>query len=788
VTRLSALFGSLSRLALLVLLLSAALQASATAGPAPKVLVLHSYHKSFEWTDAVQDGIERVLLAERPEIELHVEYLNLKRNSALLTYPTLAALFQNTLATLDFDCILCSDDAALDFLLLYRATLFKNAPVIFCGINDYKPTRTRGQSGYTGVAEAYEFAETIGVGRRLFPGAKKIAIITDASDTGVINLKHARSQYPRFPDLEFLELTGLAPEALSVALGKLGPEALVLSFTYIRLPDGRSLTPRESIAFLGKASPRPVLTLWDFFLGPGLLGGRIVSGAKQGEAAARIALRVLAGERPEAIPVGASPNAFVFEHETLERFGVDPERLPPDSLVLHKPDSLYERYRYRIWAVIAALLLQSLTIALLLRGRRGRKKAERALRESDARFRQLSDATWEGIMVHDNGVLVEANPQFFELTGYKFEELIGKQLIDTPLFQESADYLRRQLAEGNYGPYEVKGLHKSGRELYIEIRAKRLDYHGRTLRVAALRDVTSRKRAEFDRETMQNQLEQLVEERTEDLNQKTKELEIANYELRRLDELKSTFLNTVSHDLRTPLTSIMGFIKLIRREFLKHFLPISRQDLALDKKGQRIADNLAIIEKESERLTRLINDLLDISRMEADQGKWRDIPVAPARIIEDAVNACKGALLEKPNVALLLDVPADLPLVHADPDKLIQVLANLLSNAVKFTVKGHVAIRAERAPAEMLRIRVADTGSGIPAQDLARIFDKFFQAGSDTLVEQPKGTGMGLAICKLIVEHYRGRIWAESTLGQGAAFYVELPVMPELDEQYPEGS
>lgn len=781
-----AAIGRLARLACQVLLLSVALQASAAAGTAPKVLVLHSYHKSFEWTDAIQDAIERVFLAKRPEVELYVEYLNLKRNPALLTYPSLAALYQNTLSALEFDCILCSDDAALDFLLLYRATLFKNAPVVFCGINDYKATRTRGQAGYTGVAEAYEFNATISLGRRLFPGTKKVAIITDSSETGIINLKHAREHYLQFPDLEFIELTGLAPETLAVSLGKLGQDSIALSFTYIRLPGGRSLTPKESIAFLGKASPRPVFTLWDFFLGPGFLGGRIVSGAKQGEAAARIALRVLAGERPEAIPVGASPNAYVFEHEALQRFGVDPERLPPDSLILHKPDSLYEQYKYRIWIVAAAFLLQTLSIALLLRAGRSRKKVERALRESDARFRQLSDATWEGIMVHDNGVLVEANPQFFALTGYKFEELVGKQIIDLLLTRESADFVRRQLAEGNYGPYEVQGLRKDGEELYIEIRAKRLDYHGRELRVAALRDVTSRKRAEFDREEMHSQLEQLVEERTEDLNQKTKELEIANYELRRLDELKSTFLNTVSHDLRTPLTSIMGFIKLIRREFLNHFLPVSRQDASLEKKGKRIADNLAIIEKESERLTRLINDLLDISRMEADQGKWRDIPVAPARVIEDAVNACKGALLEHPDVALLIDVPAELPLLLVDPDKLMQVLANLLGNAMKFTTKGHVAIRAERAPAGMLRIRVADTGPGVPAQDLPRIFDKFYQSGSDTLLEQPKGTGMGLAICKLIVEHYCGRIWAESDQGQGATFYVELPAMPERDERYSE--
>jgi len=765
-----------------LLLLTCSILPAANAGAAgPKVLVLHAYHKGFGWTDSIESAIEDVFATERPDVELYVEYMNLKRVPPEKAYPALAALYRSSLASNSFACILCSDDAALDFLLAYREALFPGVPVVFCGVNDYKPGRTKGQTGYTGVAETFDIPGTIEVASRLLPNATKVAVITDVTETGKINLERARLHYSQFKHLEFVELAGLNASNLALALKKLGPEYLLLVLSYYRDSEGLSFSPKESASFIRQASSRPIFTLWDFYLFPGVVGGKIVSGKHQGVTAARMALRVLSGEKADDIAVGDSPNAYVFDNPTLQEFKIPASRLPPDSLVLNQPDTFYARYRGLIWFTAVVFFLQTATIILLTRNIRTRQRAESALRESETRFRQLADAAWEGIVIHDNGVVLEANSQFYDMVGFGAEDLIGKQLIDIVLPPDSAAYVRQRLAVGDWGPYEVMGRTKAGEDIFVEIRAKHMDFHGRALRVAAIRDITSRKRAEVDREQMNSQLEQLVEERTEDLNQKTKELEIANFELQRLDELKSTFLNTVSHDLRTPLTSIMGFIKLIRREFLNNFLPTSGFDAKLEKKAERIAGNLAIIEKESERLTRLINDLLDVSRMEADQSNWNDVPLAPATLIEEAVNACSGTFLENPDLELTVDVPRDLPLLNADPDKLLQVLVNLLNNAAKFTHKGRVTISAAPGPAETLHIRIADNGPGIAHENLSRIFDKFFQSGSDTLSEKPKGTGMGLAICKLITEHYCGRVWAESQPGQGSTFVVELPTLVEED-------
>ena len=148
------------------------------------------------------------------------------------------------------------------------------------------------------------------------------------------------------------------------------------------------------------------------------------------------------------------------------------------------------------------------------------------------------------------------------------------------------------------------------------------------------------------------------------------------------------------------------------------------------------------------------------------------------RIIRGAVDAVSADFEAKPEVAFVLDLPASLPELHMDQDRLSQILVNLLGNAVKFTDEGSVRLRAAVANTT-LRLEVTDTGVGVPRESLEKIFDKFHQAEiGDTVQEgrRRQGTGLGLAICRQIVEHYQGRIWAESELGRGSTFIVELPL------------
>ena len=317
--------------------------------------------------------------------------------------------------------------------------------------------------------------------------------------------------------------------------------------------------------------------------------------------------------------------------------------------------------------------------------------------------------------------------------------------------------------------------------LYFESVSTSLALPGRApLLLAFLSDVTERKLVMGRLNTLSRELEIRVTKRTEMLARQAEALSAANARLIELDALKSGFLATVTHDLRTPLTSVLGFAKLTRREFVKEFMPFSDVSERLTKKGRRIAENLRIIETEGARLTRLVNDFLDLSKIEAGRLDWHDKLVAPGEVVRMAVEAVSGEYEQNDRLALVVDVPDVLTPLRVDPDRLMQVLVNLLTNAARYACEGEVTLAVRQLRPARVEFRVTDTGPGIPEEERERIFDKFHQVRrDDTTAGEQQGTGLGLAICKHIVERYGGGIRAEAHQPRGTVFVVELPAHPD---------
>jgi len=244
-----------------------------------------------------------------------------------------------------------------------------------------------------------------------------------------------------------------------------------------------------------------------------------------------------------------------------------------------------------------------------------------------------------------------------------------------------------------------------------------------------------------------------------------KELADRNAALAELDELKDNFLSSVSHELRTPLTAIKGSAELL-----------------LDDEGaspEVQKQFLTIINVESDRLTRLINDVLDLAQYEAGQEIWDDAPNPLSNIVESAVAGTQSLAMQK-SLSIGVNLDSDLPDVWCDQDKVNQVLTNLLSNAIKFTPEnGEIGISAKELTTSgngrVVEIKVSDNGIGMPQGELEEIFQKFKQIG-DTPADIQNGTGLGLPICKEIIAHYAGNIWAKSELGKGSVFTFTLPV------------
>ncbi len=239
-----------------------------------------------------------------------------------------------------------------------------------------------------------------------------------------------------------------------------------------------------------------------------------------------------------------------------------------------------------------------------------------------------------------------------------------------------------------------------------------------------------------------------------------------------LDQLKTDFISTVSHELRTPMTSVVGFAKIIRKKLEQVVFPALDESSPERRAADQVQENVDIIVTEAERLTELINDVLDIAKMEAGKVQWRDQRVFMADVMRQSLDSTRGMWASK-GLEVVLDVEEGLPSIRGDRSRLVQVMVNLISNAVKFTDKSPVICRAHSDGGSVL-VSVEDQGVGIPEASLADIFDKFKQVG-DTLTAKPTGTGLGLPICRQIVEHHGGRIWAESEEGKGSVFSFNIP-------------
>ncbi len=243
---------------------------------------------------------------------------------------------------------------------------------------------------------------------------------------------------------------------------------------------------------------------------------------------------------------------------------------------------------------------------------------------------------------------------------------------------------------------------------------------------------------------------------------------------REVDRMKTDFLATVSHELRTPLTSVLGFASMIQEKFEEVVIPaVPNPDRKTKRALRAVATNVGIIVSEAERLTSLINDVLDIAKMEAGRMEWNFQPTDPVALLEQGM-AATFSLFEKSQLQLVKAFEQELPAVLVDRDRIIQVIINLLSNAVKFTAEGNVTCRTV-AQDDSLLISIIDTGIGIELEDCKQVFERFRQVG-DVLTDKPRGTGLGLPICKQIIEHHGGKIWVESEVGQGSTFSFTLPL------------
>ncbi|WP_051306850.1 ATP-binding protein [Desulfomicrobium escambiense] len=331
-------------------------------GMPPNILVLHSYNPGLSWTDDIHRGLAETLAQSNQTCTITTEYLDAKRFPDPELMAMQAEVIAAHLRTMTFDLVVVSDDAAFSFVLKRRGELFRGIPVVFCGVNNFQNEMLRGEKDVTGVSEIISAQETLETALTLHPDTKDIVIIGGAkSSTDRSNRNKFLRLMPAYASrARFHFWQDIPTPALVEKVAALGPGTILFLNNAIPGLDGRMLDFGPSAALIRANARCPLYGLWDFFLGHGIVGGKLINGTEQGRLAAGMALRILAGTPPAEIPVvKGSANRFLFDYRELARFQISERLLPPDSTVLNRPQSLFEANRrlFTIFGIVVTALL-----------------------------------------------------------------------------------------------------------------------------------------------------------------------------------------------------------------------------------------------------------------------------------------------------------------------------------------------------------------------------------------------------------------------------------------------
>lgn len=359
-----------------------------------KVLILNSYHSGYKGSDDIVKGFNETLRQSLPETEVLIEYLDSKNNSGKAYDDKVVELLKFKYQQRNFDLIFSTDDYAFNIIEQHRDSIFGATPVVFCGTNSFDRSRLAGKRGIAGVDERPSFKATLDLIFRLHPATKNIVVIRDDSVTGKLNdaeFRKAVADSPRRARYSYL--AGLRMEDLVNRVKRLPSDTVIVYFaSFVEDKTGERITSNEALRIISAASAVPMYGGWEFNLGKGIVGGRLVNLRDHGVSAAAMAVRVLKGESIDGMPpVSPSPNKDMFDYNQLRRFQIPESRLPAQSVLVNKPPGFLWSHRVELLSAISGLLLFALAASYtkLVKSRKNLKTHRDELIE---RNRELEEA------------------------------------------------------------------------------------------------------------------------------------------------------------------------------------------------------------------------------------------------------------------------------------------------------------------------------------------------------------------------------------------------------------
>lgn len=491
--------------AIIVCLACAADQPSGGEDDRQHVLILNSYHKEFQWTDKQVAGAREVLSANLDNLELYVEYMDTKRIYTKEYLEQLKHTYHLKYDGIGLDAIITTDDNALRFVMDHHEDLFQGAPVSFCGINNYSSFSFEGKDQFTGLVEVLDIKATIDLALKFHPATRKVYVIVDNTPTGIGQLSDIARAAAEYEELEFEYFKGqdYSTAELLDELPEMPEESIVLLAVWLRDKNNDYAAPEEVVPLISELSSVPVYGIIDMYLGQGIVGGKLLNSETHGRVAAERIVRILDGEKPSSIPpLVESQNPYMFDEVQLRRWHIDQSDLPKESIVINRSFSLYQTYRIQIWSIAAVFGFLFVVVALLIANIITRRRAEKALRQSEVKHRELTENLPQRIFHKDsNSVYVSCNKHYADDLGIKPDDIAGTTDFDYHPKELAEKYRaddKRLMQSGQTEEIEESYI-KDGQKLFIQTVKKPLtDDAGNVTGILGIFwDITDRKQAEL---------------------------------------------------------------------------------------------------------------------------------------------------------------------------------------------------------------------------------------------------------------------------------------------------
>ena len=706
-----------------------------------EVLLIHSYHKGYIWTDDISQTIEKNFKPLK-DVELTTVYMDTKRIDTPEYLSSLAKLYKQQFEDRKFDLIIISDNNAFDFMIKYHDYLFKDVPVVFCGINNFDKVllHENDMKNYmTGVAEEVDVQKNIELISKLHPNLKNLLIINDKSATGNAvkrDLNPIIEKYQKRFNIDYTD--NLEINNLKEKVSNLDPNNSVILFVLLfKDTTGKYFTYKQSFQEVKKVSQVPIYGLWDFYLNDGIVGGLLTSAVAQGEAVSKMALKILNGKKPTEIPIlEKSPNVYMFDYNELKKFNINIFDFINDPIIINEPSSVYKEH-YKFFIITMIIILTLSTIVIILRANiQRREKVELELSNRLEFDKVLLDTIPNPIYYKNiDGKFLGCNTGFEKLVNSTRDDIIGKTAFD---------FFPHKIASAN------------------------------TLIDKELLKTFSTSTSEFTFYTPSNEMKHIIlnkavyknidgtvggivcimDDITERIQQK--QFMIQQSKLAEMGDM----IAAIAHQWNEPLVELSALVQDIQTSYLLNELKdIDVKDF--------VNDSMIQIKYMSKTLSDFRNFLKPSTKKNL-------FSISKAL---NEINEIIGKQIFYSNIKMSFNYKNknEELLIYGFENEFKQVLLNLINNAKNKIVEnfkdsekdGKIDINIERC-ASYNRIEIIDNGGKIDEKIINSIFDPYFTT-------KESGTGLGLYMAKVIIEDKMRGIIKVRNENENVIFTIKLP-------------